>query len=340
MLSDSYRSLRVFLCHASEDKPAVRELYKRLASEKWIEPWLDEESLLPGQTFDLEIHNATRDADAIIICLSTLSVAKEGYVNREIRRVLDISQEKTEGAIFVVPLRLDDCKPSFEQLRKLHWLDYFPADRLEQAYIRLCRSLELRAKTLGIIVEKAQSKVELEHPIASEPVLTSTQRSMYLKAILKISEEILGTANSTLIENQRALAPLFQEEPQVKTSHDNIMMLYLNQQSRGDFGEWTSYLEETKSKVTDPELRNIIESLLSEVESLYNACYSERPFSDLEETSPPEKFSMITALGSRRHEFDNLGKIVFAKMYLDYMRKIVENIGRLVGKLRQKVELG
>ena len=72
------RALSVFLCHASQDKPAVRELYKRLSAEKWIAPWLDEEDLLPGQDFDLEIIKAARNADAIIICLSKVSVAKEG----------------------------------------------------------------------------------------------------------------------------------------------------------------------------------------------------------------------------------------------------------------------
>jgi len=46
------RSLKVFLCHASGDKPAVRELYCKLAAEGWIDPWLDEEKLFPGQGFD------------------------------------------------------------------------------------------------------------------------------------------------------------------------------------------------------------------------------------------------------------------------------------------------
>ncbi len=85
------RPLRVFLCHASQDKPKVRELYKRLKSEGWIDPWLDEESLLPGQDFDLEIYRTIRDTDAIIICLSTVSVVKEGYVNKEVRRALEIA---------------------------------------------------------------------------------------------------------------------------------------------------------------------------------------------------------------------------------------------------------
>ncbi len=121
-------------------------LYASLKSVPWIDPWLDEENLLPGQDWDLEITKATRDADAIIICLSSVSVKKEGYVNKEIRHALDIAQEKPEGAIYVIPLRLDDCKPSFEQLKKLQWADYFTPN----AHERLLKSLHVRAEVLKI----------------------------------------------------------------------------------------------------------------------------------------------------------------------------------------------
>lgn len=70
------RKLRVFLCHASQDKPVVRELYKRLEAEGWIDPWLDEEKLLPGQDWDLEIEEAVEVSDAVIVCLSKNSVTK------------------------------------------------------------------------------------------------------------------------------------------------------------------------------------------------------------------------------------------------------------------------
>ena len=47
------RSLRVFLCHSSGDKPAVHDLYHRLL-RNGIDPWLDEEKLLPGQDWQRE----------------------------------------------------------------------------------------------------------------------------------------------------------------------------------------------------------------------------------------------------------------------------------------------
>ena len=56
MIAIQNRKLKVFLCHSSDDKPAVRDLYQRLKAEGWIDPWLDEEKLYPGQDWDREIH--------------------------------------------------------------------------------------------------------------------------------------------------------------------------------------------------------------------------------------------------------------------------------------------
>ena len=57
------RPLRVFLCHSSNDKPAVRELYQKLRAEPWIQPWLDEEELYPGQDWNMEIEKAVENGN-------------------------------------------------------------------------------------------------------------------------------------------------------------------------------------------------------------------------------------------------------------------------------------
>jgi hypothetical protein len=58
------RKLHVFLCHSSNDKPAVRKVYQRLKAEGWIDPWLDEEKLFHGQDWDLEIEKTVEVTDA------------------------------------------------------------------------------------------------------------------------------------------------------------------------------------------------------------------------------------------------------------------------------------
>jgi hypothetical protein len=145
----SSRKLRVFLCHASQDKPVVRDLYQKLAAESWIDPWLDEERLLPGQDWNLEIEKAVESSDAVIVCVSSTSISKEGYIQRELRRVLDIASEKLEGAIFILPVKLDDCDLP-RSLKDKQALNYFPAATRAAAYDRLKASLQIRKDHLGI----------------------------------------------------------------------------------------------------------------------------------------------------------------------------------------------
>jgi hypothetical protein len=149
MIMTDSQKLKVFLCHASQDKPAVRDLYQKLLAENWIEPWLDDEKLLPGQDWNLEIEKAVDSADAVIVCVSSISVAKEGYVQRELRRVLDVALEKPEGMIFVIPVRLDDC-PLPRQLKDRQGLDYFPESQREGAFEKMKKSLKLRRNAMGI----------------------------------------------------------------------------------------------------------------------------------------------------------------------------------------------
>ena len=76
------RPLRVFLCHASQDKSVVRKLSYRLEDEGWIDAWLDEKKLLLGQDWRLAIEEAVEASDIVIICLSSNSMSKEGFVQK------------------------------------------------------------------------------------------------------------------------------------------------------------------------------------------------------------------------------------------------------------------
>lgn len=149
MSKDTDRSLKVFLCHASGDKPQVRVLYKRLLAEG-VDAWLDQEKLLPGQDWRVEIPRAVKEADVVVICLSNKSITKEGYVQKEIKFALDIAEEKPAGSIFLIPARLEDC-PVPEQMSRWQWVDLFE----ENGFIRLLRSLKLRADKVGAIIQPA-----------------------------------------------------------------------------------------------------------------------------------------------------------------------------------------
>lgn len=134
--------LQVFLCHSSGDKAAVRKLYSDIVTLGFT-PWLDELRLLPGQDWKAEIRKAIRKTDVVIVCLSKKSVTKSGFVQAEIKYALDIADEQPEGTIFIIPLRLEECKVP-DRLSQWQWVDYYKENGRDQ----LQRALRTRAATL------------------------------------------------------------------------------------------------------------------------------------------------------------------------------------------------
>jgi transcriptional regulator with XRE-family HTH domain len=135
--------LRIFLCHASEDKPEVRKLYKRLMAAGFS-PWLDEEDLLAGQDWRLEIPKAVRKSDVVLVCLSQKAVTKAGYVQEEIKVALDVADEQPEGTIYIIPMRLEECTVP-DRLSRWQWVDLFGAG----GYAKVTRALKQRASTIS-----------------------------------------------------------------------------------------------------------------------------------------------------------------------------------------------
>jgi len=162
------RTLRVFLCHSSDDKPTVRELYSRLESEGWIDAWLDEIKLYPGQDWNYEIEQAVEEADVILVCLTKNSVTKEGYIQRELRIILDYADYKPEGTLYIIPIRLEECEPP-KRIRRWQYADYFPEGHRAIAYQRLLESLKFCASRLGISTKLTQQKDEKQVRISVPP---------------------------------------------------------------------------------------------------------------------------------------------------------------------------
>ncbi len=136
--SNTQNKLQVFLCHSSGDKTAVRKLYQQLKNDGF-QPWLDEENLLPGQDWELEIEKAVESADIILVCLSQSSVTKVGYVQKEIKFALDIADRQPEGSIFIIPVKLQDCQIP-RRLSNKQWVDLY-TDAVK-GYSRLVTALE------------------------------------------------------------------------------------------------------------------------------------------------------------------------------------------------------
>lgn len=160
------QKLRVFLSYAHADITPIRKLYEDLSNEGF-EVWFDEESLIPGQEWKSEIERALENSDVVLVCLSNNSVSKEGFVQREFKFALDKTLEMTEDGIFLIPVRLEECKvPS--KLSRYHWVDLFVDNGLK----RLMKALTLR------LSQVAEREVGFHQTIsANENILAQEQNS-------------------------------------------------------------------------------------------------------------------------------------------------------------------
>lgn len=202
------RPLRVFLCHASQDKPTVRKLHRYL-KQRGVQPWLDELDLLPGENWEVEIPKEIFSSDVILVCLSKNSVDKEGYIQKEITFALDKAQEKPEGTIFIVPVKLEDCDVP-RRLKQYQWVDLFRQD----GYKRLMLGLQKRASGLGadvspVILDETRRTPKPEKKKPEGPIVsTSVQEEVEVKEEPKKETPVLETSEVRFAKQKPFTKPL------------------------------------------------------------------------------------------------------------------------------------
>jgi hypothetical protein len=108
---------------------------------------MDEESLVVGDLWASAIREALKSSDIVIVCLSSRSVTKTGFVQKEIAFALDFAGYRPEGQAYVLPVLLEAC-PIPDRLSQWHALDL----RHVTGWQKLLQSLDREAKRHGAVV--------------------------------------------------------------------------------------------------------------------------------------------------------------------------------------------
>ena len=116
---------RIFIAYAKEDAPAALRLYQHLLKVGFA-PWLDSRKLLPGQNWPRRIQDAIESSDFFIACFSTNSVTKRGGFQAELRYALECASRVPLDEVFLVPVRLDDCRVPERIQKETQYVDLFP----------------------------------------------------------------------------------------------------------------------------------------------------------------------------------------------------------------------
>ncbi|MCW0233458.1 MAG: toll/interleukin-1 receptor domain-containing protein [Ferrovibrio sp.] len=108
----------IFVSYASPDRERVLPYVKYLKLKEY-DVWLDVQRIKAGQNWDFQIKQALNKADLIVLFLSNQAIDRRGYLQREIKLVLDKHQEKLLSDIYLIPVLLDDIRPIPEQIASI-----------------------------------------------------------------------------------------------------------------------------------------------------------------------------------------------------------------------------
>lgn len=108
----------------------AKQISEALRDEGY-DPWLDEEKLVGGQDWQMEITKAIEESNFFVACLSNHSVNKEGYFQKEMKIGMEILDRQPEGRIYLIPVRLEDCQVP-TKLKKWQWVDVYERDGMEK----------------------------------------------------------------------------------------------------------------------------------------------------------------------------------------------------------------
>jgi hypothetical protein len=137
----------VFLCHAHEDAAVAKDLSEQLR-ENNIKVWLDRESLVPGDQWDVMIKRVIGSEVNYVVVLQSahLKSADVSYVNKEIAIALDRQQTYREPRIFLIPAIVDDATSELEQLTSFHRVDLTQPDGVDNLVRTINRDREYASR--------------------------------------------------------------------------------------------------------------------------------------------------------------------------------------------------
>lgn len=205
----------VFICYAREDRKTARRLYADL-QQAGLKPWMDTEDLLPGQKWRVIINHVLKKSSYVMVLLSPNSISKRGFVQKELKKALDVVDELPPSDIFVIPVRLDVCDPVDDRLQELHWVDLFPD--YEKGLKRILRVLlpEEQEKPGG---QQRKTPVPPEQPDHRPPIDVWKRDTQQLRKEREadydlLSEKIARLRKSRILETDAAV--LFKLDKQIE----------------------------------------------------------------------------------------------------------------------------
>jgi WD40 repeat protein len=189
----------VFISHSSADKPAVRELARRLRADG-LRVWFDEWEIKPGDMISLKVEQGLQQSRTLILVMSAAAFASE-WVTLE--RHTALFRDPTNAQRRFIPLRLDDAEIN-DALKQLAYVDW--RERADEQYTKLLAACRPEKAT-----DRPQTKDK--RVVGKEKVLKGHTDEVNCVAVTSDGKRaVSGSSDNTLkvwdLESGRCLATL------------------------------------------------------------------------------------------------------------------------------------
>jgi len=140
--------VKLFLSYAREDRQIADQIYNELKNAGFS-PFIDFRDIFPGEDWSDKIQSAIKGSDFFLAILSSRSVNKRGFLQKELHLGLDIMEYMLENDIYLIPIRVEECAVP-EKLSKYQWVDLFSKD----GNSKLLDAIKVGAQRRGITLEQ------------------------------------------------------------------------------------------------------------------------------------------------------------------------------------------
>jgi hypothetical protein len=128
---------RVFVSHASEDKERFVNRFAARLRENGVDAWLDKWEMLPGGSLvDKVFEEGLKDAQAVIVVLSRVSVGKP-WVREELNAAF-VKRINTGSKL--IPVVIDDCEMP-EALKSTLWQRIQNLESYDESFDRILAAI-------------------------------------------------------------------------------------------------------------------------------------------------------------------------------------------------------
>lgn len=114
-----------YICYAEEDREYAERLYKTL-NEKGYDIWIDTKENLFAKNEKIVKTKAINNSYRFLLLLSKNSTTTKGIFQQEIKIALDKQKNMPENDVFIIPVRIEECDISHQELAEMKTIDLFP----------------------------------------------------------------------------------------------------------------------------------------------------------------------------------------------------------------------